>query len=57
LRQAAELFGALGARRDLAMVRMLATSYGLPVAVEPPPAAATTTKSTPHDADNLPQAG
>jgi class 3 adenylate cyclase/tetratricopeptide (TPR) repeat protein len=57
LRQAAELFGALGARRDLAMARMLATSYGLPVAVEPPPAAATTTKSTPHDADNLPQAG
>jgi class 3 adenylate cyclase/tetratricopeptide (TPR) repeat protein len=57
LRHAAALFGALGARRDLALARMLATSCGLALATELPAASAAEPNTPHHGADNLPQAG
>jgi hypothetical protein len=57
LRHAAALFDALGARRDLALARMLATSCGLPLAIEPPAPAATEPGAPHRNADDLPQAG
>jgi hypothetical protein len=57
LRSATALFGALGAHRDLALARMLATSCGLPFATEPPAPAATEPGGPHRNADDLPQAG
>jgi tetratricopeptide (TPR) repeat protein len=57
LHQAAAVFSALGARRDLALVRTLATQWGVALVIDPLAIPAAEPDAARRNIDDLPQAG